>query len=47
MEVFSRALPMVRDEALAEDVRGFIGQEAVHATSHQGRWTTSSRRAST
>ncbi|WP_226352198.1 MULTISPECIES: metal-dependent hydrolase [unclassified Pseudonocardia] len=36
VEVFSRALPMVRDEALAEDVRGFIGQEAVHATSHQG-----------
>lgn len=36
VEVFSQALPLVRDEALAEDVRGFIGQEAVHAASHQG-----------
>ncbi|ALE72892.1 FF domain protein [Pseudonocardia sp. Ae168_Ps1] len=36
VEVFSQALPHVHDEALAEDVRGFIGQEAMHATSHQG-----------
>ena len=36
VEVFSQALPMVRDDALAEDVRGFIGQEAMHASSHQG-----------
>ena len=36
VEVFSQALPLVRDAALAEDVRGFIGQEAVHAESHQG-----------
>ncbi|MFP5070417.1 metal-dependent hydrolase [Pseudonocardia nantongensis] len=36
VDVFSRALPLVHDEALAEDVRGFIGQEAMHASSHQG-----------
>ncbi|MBW0104976.1 metal-dependent hydrolase [Pseudonocardia sp. KRD291] len=36
VRVFSAALPLVRDEALAEDVRGFIGQEAMHASSHQG-----------
>ncbi len=36
VQVFSAALPLVRDEALAEDVRGFIGQEAMHAASHQG-----------
>ncbi|ANY08554.1 metal-dependent hydrolase [Pseudonocardia sp. HH130630-07] len=36
VEVFSRALPLVHDDALAEDVRGFIGQEAMHASSHQG-----------
>ena len=34
--VFKQALPLIRDEQLAEDVRGFIGQEAVHAESHQG-----------
>ncbi|MDN5914997.1 MAG: metal-dependent hydrolase [Pseudonocardia sp.] len=36
VRVFSSALPLIRDEALAEDVRGFIGQEAMHASSHQG-----------
>lgn len=36
VRVFSAALPLVRDPALAEDVRGFIGQEAMHAASHQG-----------
>lgn len=36
VRVFSAALPLVRDDALAEDVRGFIGQEAMHAGSHQG-----------
>ncbi|HEY2205004.1 MAG TPA: metal-dependent hydrolase [Pseudonocardia sp.] len=36
VRLFSQALPMVRDERLAEEVRGFIGQEAVHAESHQG-----------
>ncbi|RCW46024.1 hypothetical protein DFQ14_102326 [Halopolyspora algeriensis] len=34
--VFKQALPLIRDEQLAEDVRGFIGQEAMHAESHQG-----------
>ncbi len=36
VEVFTEALPMVRDDRLVEDIRGFIGQEAVHAESHQG-----------
>ncbi|GAA2351767.1 metal-dependent hydrolase [Saccharopolyspora halophila] len=36
VEVFKEALPLVIDERLAADVRGFIGQEAVHAESHQG-----------
>lgn len=36
VRVFGAALPLVRDPALAEDVRGFIGQEAMHASSHQG-----------
>jgi predicted metal-dependent hydrolase len=34
--VFKQALPLIRDEQIAEDVRGFIGQEAMHAESHQG-----------
>lgn len=36
VRLFAEALPLVRDEAIAEDVRGFIGQEAMHAASHQG-----------
>ena len=36
VKVFTEALPMIKDPALAEDVRGFIGQEAMHAESHQG-----------
>ena len=36
VRVFTEALPMIRDPRLVEDVRGFIGQEAVHAESHQG-----------
>src|SRR5581483_6334653 len=36
VRVFSEALPLIRDERLAEDVRGFIGQEAMHAEVHQG-----------
>lgn len=31
---FSEALPLVKDPQLAEDMRGFIGQEAVHAETH-------------
>jgi predicted metal-dependent hydrolase len=33
---FQQALPLIDDDRLAEDVRGFIGQEAVHADAHQG-----------
>jgi len=36
VKVFSEALPMIEDEQLREDVVGFIGQEGVHAASHQG-----------
>ncbi|MEW2358217.1 metal-dependent hydrolase [Spirillospora sp. NPDC029432] len=34
VRVFTQALPHVRDERLKQDVLGFIGQEAVHAASH-------------
>ncbi|MCB0933966.1 MAG: metal-dependent hydrolase [Mycobacterium sp.] len=34
VQTFSEALPLVKDERLAEDMRGFIGQEAVHAETH-------------
>jgi len=36
VRVFTQALPLIKDERLAEDVRGFIGQEAIHAESHEG-----------
>jgi uncharacterized protein len=36
VEVFKRALPLITDESLREDVIGFIGQEAIHAEAHQG-----------
>ena len=32
---YNEALPLVKDERLAEDMRGFIGQEAVHADTHE------------
>ena len=32
--VFNEALPLVNDPRLAEDMRGFIGQEATHADVH-------------
>lgn len=31
---FNEALPLVKDPRLAEDMRGFIGQEATHADTH-------------
>lgn len=31
---YNEALPLVRDPRLAEDIRGFIGQEATHADAH-------------
>jgi len=34
VETFNEALPQVHDVRLAEDMRGFIGQEAVHAGTH-------------
>lgn len=33
-EVYRSALPLVDDEALARDVKAFIGQEATHARAH-------------
>ena len=35
VQTFNEALPMVRDPKLADDVRGFIGQEATHADVHE------------
>ena len=34
VKAFNEALPLVRDPHLAEDMRGFIGQEATHAATH-------------
>lgn len=36
VEVFKEALPLVTDDHLREQVTGFIGQEAMHASAHQG-----------
>lgn len=36
VRVFSEALPLITDDALREDVLGFVGQEAMHAEAHQG-----------
>ncbi|MBO0842697.1 MAG: metal-dependent hydrolase [Nocardioides sp.] len=36
VKVFSEILPLIEDDELHEDVVGFIGQEGVHAASHQG-----------
>ncbi len=35
-KVFNRALPLVTDDKLRDDVRGFVGQEAMHARAHDG-----------
>lgn len=35
VETFKKALPLITDDALREDVIGFIGQEAIHAAAHQ------------
>lgn len=32
---YTEALPLVKDQRLAEDMRGFIGQEATHADTHE------------
>ncbi|MFW0788327.1 metal-dependent hydrolase [Gordonia sp. CPCC 205333] len=34
VQTYNEALPLVRDEALANTMRGFIGQEAMHAAAH-------------
>lgn len=34
VRTFKEALPLIHDEQLRDDVIGFIGQEAVHATAH-------------
>ena len=36
IDVFTRAIPLIQDDTLREDVLGFIGQESIHARSHQG-----------
>ncbi len=35
VETFNEALPLVKDPKLADDMRGFIGQEATHADVHE------------
>jgi predicted metal-dependent hydrolase len=35
IDVFAQALPLIEDAKLREQVMGFIGQEAIHARSHQ------------
>ncbi|MEV0292190.1 metal-dependent hydrolase [Nocardia sp. NPDC050710] len=34
-QALAEALPLISDERLAEQVRGFIGQESMHANSHE------------
>jgi hypothetical protein len=36
VDVYRQALPLVTDDRLRDDVRGFMGQEAVHSRSHTG-----------
>src|ERR1700742_400155 len=36
VEVFKKALPLIKDDQLRMDVQGFIGQEAVHSHAHAG-----------
>lgn len=36
VQTLKQVLPLIHDEALREDVLGFIGQEAIHAEAHQG-----------
>lgn len=35
IDVFADAVPLIEDSKLREEVVGFIGQEAIHARSHQ------------
>jgi predicted metal-dependent hydrolase len=34
VRTYNEALPLVRDPKLADDIRGFVGQEATHAAAH-------------
>jgi len=34
-DVFAQAIPLIEDERLREEVKGFVGQEATHARSHE------------
>ncbi|WP_067488416.1 metal-dependent hydrolase [Actinomadura hibisca] len=36
VHVYKQTLPLVEDERLRKEIKGFMGQEAVHAYSHQG-----------
>lgn len=36
VKIFAEALPLIQDDRLREDVLGFIGQEGMHASAHQG-----------
>ncbi|MBV9139507.1 MAG: metal-dependent hydrolase [Pseudonocardiales bacterium] len=36
VDVFTQAVPLIKDDKLQEEVLGFIEQEAIHASSHQG-----------
>jgi uncharacterized protein len=36
VDVFKKALPLIKDDQLRLDVQGFIGQEAVHSQAHSG-----------
>lgn len=35
-DVFAQAMPLIEDERLKEELLGFVGQEAMHASSHEG-----------
>jgi predicted metal-dependent hydrolase len=36
VDVFKKALPLIKDDQLRLDVQGFIGQEALHSQAHSG-----------
>ncbi|HEV7450143.1 MAG TPA: metal-dependent hydrolase [Pseudonocardiaceae bacterium] len=36
VDVFTQAIPLIKDDKLRDEVLGFIGQETLHARSHQG-----------
>ncbi len=36
VDVFKKALPLIKDDQLRLDVQGFIGQEAMHSQTHSG-----------